>query len=72
MVVCTTLLVNSINISYLPDASTQSCDDIVCTQEYDPQCGTNGRTYSNPCMFGIAQCGDVSIQIAYKGECRGK
>ncbi|XP_072031933.1 uncharacterized protein [Amphiura filiformis] len=47
----------------------QACEDIVCTQDYDPQCGSDGTTYSNPCTFGAAQCTDVSLQIAHKGEC---
>merc|ERR1711970_730222 len=27
-----------------------------CTKEYKPVCASNGRTYSNQCIFEIAQC----------------
>ncbi|XP_028396603.1 four-domain proteases inhibitor-like isoform X3 [Dendronephthya gigantea] len=51
-----------------------SCDPKcaqVCTYEYNPQCGTNGQTYPNPCSFKIAQCeSDGRIRLAYHGMCR--
>lgn len=40
---------------------------VFCTQEYDPVCGINNKTYSNTCMAKVA-----GIGVQYKGECRIK
>lgn len=39
-----------------------SPEPLICTKEYNPQCGVDGITYSNPCMAG-------DVEIAYAGEC---
>lgn len=51
-------------------ASASECPD-ACTQEYNPVCGSNGKTYSNKCMLTIAQCDnpDANITLASEGEC---
>jgi hypothetical protein len=37
----------------------------VCTQQYQPVCGCNGKTYSNPCMAAAA-----GTSVASDGECK--
>lgn len=40
-------------------------DSIVCTQEYDPVCGVDGKTYSNRC----AAERQAKVTVAHDGPC---
>lgn len=46
----------------------QTTPDCTCSQQYDPVCGSDGVTYSNSCMFELANDNDRSV-TATKGEC---
>ena len=52
---------------------TKKCPD-VCAANFDPQCGSDGKTYSNACDLKMTQCKNPSLQLqlAYKGQCKGK
>ncbi len=39
--------------------------DCLCTADYDPVCGCNNKTYSNPCM---ANCAGITEYT--KGACK--
>ena len=42
-----------------------------CTREYNPQCGSDGKTYGNPCKMRHATCkSNGKITLAKPGKCR--
>ncbi|XP_026714110.1 ovomucoid-like [Athene cunicularia] len=52
------------------DCSEHKGKNLICTAEYDPLCGSDGRTYGNKCQF----CNAVSLSrgtlaLKRRGEC---
>ena len=52
--------------------SISECPTTICTLEFNPQCGNDGKTYGNPCQLRSAQCDNSQLELAYSGECLGK
>jgi len=51
--------------------SRQRCR-LFCPRDYDPLCGTNGKTYSNRCMLERFACKrSLNVGFSYEGRCRG-
>jgi hypothetical protein len=51
-------------------AEPEKVCNIACHYNWDPQCGTDGHTYSNPCELDSISCLKKSnVAVAYAGEC---
>ena len=42
----------------------------ICTEQYDPVCGSDGVTYSNGCYLEVTRCSEnPDLKVVYSGEC---
>ncbi len=58
--------VDNSDISNTTDCQEQPYrDNCICTEEYDPVCGCNNKTYSNACVAGCH-----NIKSYTKGACQ--
>lgn len=51
-------------------AGNPSCHCPLCGGEWDPVCGSDGVTYTNPCRLRYESCRhNKSLSVVYKGLC---
>uniref|UniRef100_A0A8C3KDX6 Ovomucoid n=1 Tax=Calidris pygmaea TaxID=425635 RepID=A0A8C3KDX6_9CHAR len=52
------------------DCSQQKGSNLLCTSNYDPLCGSDGRTYGNKCHFcNAVSTSRGSLFLRHRGAC---
>ncbi|XP_009891786.1 PREDICTED: double-headed protease inhibitor, submandibular gland-like [Charadrius vociferus] len=51
------------------DCGQQKGGNLICTSEYNPICGSDGRTYGNKCQFCNAVSRSRGLFVRHRGEC---
>lgn len=62
----------TITIAHEGECTKEKEDDCptMCPMIYQPVCGSNKKTYSNPCMLNVEACtSKTTITVAHEGEC---
>ncbi|CAG0898454.1 unnamed protein product [Cyprideis torosa] len=51
----------------------RTCGTSWCDANYDPVCGTDDKTYYNPCfLYATQRCSNPSLEIKYRQKCTEK
>lgn len=53
-------------VSIFQETISQNC---LCTREYSPICASDGKTYSNVCLFKCEKQRNRDLKIQLQGEC---
>uniref|UniRef100_A0A8C0B287 Ovomucoid n=1 Tax=Buteo japonicus TaxID=224669 RepID=A0A8C0B287_9AVES len=67
---CPHLLLSSGCSRQQVDCSNQPGNNLICTADYKPLCGSDGKTYGNKCQFCNAFLrSQGALFLKHRGEC---